>query len=338
MPHRTEVLAIDPARPDPTIIARAAEILRSGGLVAFPTETVYGLGANALNATAVQGIFAAKGRPANNPLIVHVVDAAQARELASQWPQSAQQLAARFWPGPLSLVLPKRDMVPAIVTAGAATVALRVPAHPVAVALIRAAGVPIAAPSANRSNQVSPTRAEHVHKGLAGRIDLLLDGGPTSGGLESTVIDLSTAPCRLLRPGLVTRGEIEAVIGPLSQPLHATHEDSPAAMPSPGMLSRHYAPRAGLECVAGSGAARVLQLVQQGQRVGWLTSSEVAVPPGDIVLIELPNEPAGYSQQLYAALHALDDAGVDRIVVEMPPAGDAWTAVLDRLRRAARTE
>lgn len=333
MPHRTEILRIDPALPEPGTITRAAEILRSGGLVAFPTETVYGLGANALDAPAVQRIFDAKGRPANNPLIVHVADTQAARDLVTQWTAAAQQLAERFWPGPLSLVLRKRDSVPAIVTAGAATVALRVPAHPVALALIRAAGLPIAAPSANRSNEVSPTRAEHVLKGLAGRIDLVLDGEPTSGGLESTVIDLSVQPPRLLRPGLVTRGEIEAVIGPISTISNVNNEI--AALPSPGLLSRHYAPRAILECVADNGAEKVGQLIQQGVRVGWLTISNATAASHNVVLIPMPPDPSGYSAQLYAALHSLDEAGVERIIVELPPAGDAWAAVHDRLRRAA---
>ena len=334
MPHRTEVRRVDPSAPDAKAIARAAEILRSGGLVAFPTETVYGLGANALSADAVQGIFTAKGRPANNPLIVHVADVAAARELASEWPPTVQQLADRFWPGPLSLVLSKRACVPAIVTAGATTVALRVPAHPVALAVIRAAGVPIAAPSANRSNEVSPTRAEHVLKGLDGRIDLILDGGPTSGGLESTVIDVSAHPPKLLRPGLVTRCEIEAVIGTLQQASLKSNEQ--AALPSPGMLSRHYAPRAILECVADDGFTRVEQLMQRDIRVGWLAMSDIAVAPApNVVLMRMPRDPIEYSAELYAALHSLDAAGVERIVVELPPHLDAWAAVHDRLRRAA---
>ncbi|HZY90824.1 MAG TPA: L-threonylcarbamoyladenylate synthase, partial [Gemmataceae bacterium] len=177
---QTEVLAIDPNAPDPAVIARAAAALRAGGLVAFPTETVYGLGANALDAAAVDRIFAAKGRPAHNPLIVHVADEAAARAVAGEWPATASRLAARFWPGPLTLVVPKAAAVPAVVTAGGPTVAVRVSAHPVALALLRAAGVPVAAPSANRSAQLSPTRAEHILRGLAGRIDLVLDGGPTA--------------------------------------------------------------------------------------------------------------------------------------------------------------
>ncbi len=198
-------------------VRRAAEILRRGGLVAFPTETVYGLGANALDATAVARIFAAKGRPSNNPLIVHVAAAEQARELTANWPSDAQWLAEHFWPGPLTLVLPKRAAVPAIVTAGADTIAVRVPAHPVALGLLQALGLPLAAPSANRANQLSPTTAAHVLAGLGPDVEAILNGGATSGGLESTVLDLTRQPARLLRPGLVAPGEIEAIIGPIAQ-------------------------------------------------------------------------------------------------------------------------
>src|SRR5690242_6187855 len=259
-----EVLRVDAAA-----LARAAAVLRGGGLVAFPTETVYGLGANALDPAAVARIFAAKGRPATNPLIVHVAEAAEAVRVAAAWPEAAARLAERFWPGPLTLVLPRRDTVPDAVTAGGPTVAVRVPAHPVARALIRAAGVPVAAPSANRSTQVSPTRAAHVLTGLDGRIDLLLDGGPTAGGLESTVLAVTASPPRLLRRGLVRPGEIEAVVGALARsgPVAAA---TGQVLPSPGMLGRHYAPRAVLQCVEGSGRDRVRDLQGTGLRVGWL--------------------------------------------------------------------
>src|SRR5581483_10612849 len=238
----TEVVRVHPQKPDETAMTRAAEALRGGGLVAFPTETVYGLGANALDAEAVARIFAAKGRPANNPLIVHVPDVAAARELVTDWPETAERLAERFWPGPLTLALPRRETIPDIVTAGGPTVAVRVPAHPVALALFRAAGVPVAAPSANRSGYLSPTRAEHVLAGLDGRIEMVLDAGPVPGGIESTVLDLTGDPPRLLRPGLVSPAELEAVIGPIRTAEPApTGGDRP--LPSPGMLSRHYAPR-----------------------------------------------------------------------------------------------
>ena len=331
----TEVLSLDPSHPDPAAIARAAAVLRAGRLVAFPTETVYGLGANALDAAAVGRVFTAKGRPSYNPLIVHVADAAKARQVAASWPEEAERLAKRFWPGPLTLVLPKRPGVPDAVTAGGPTVAVRVPAHPVALALLRAAGVPVAAPSANRSAGLSPTRAGHVLRGLDGRIDLLLDGGPTAVGIESTVLDLTATPPRLLRPGMVGRAELEAVVGPV--------EESPAVaprpgtvLPSPGMMERHYAPNTPLVCVTGDSRTRAEQLHRQGFRIGWVTWGTGAgdAPPG-VAAAALPREPAAFAAGLYAALHRLDALGLDRIVVELPPDTDAWSAVRDRLRRAA---
>jgi L-threonylcarbamoyladenylate synthase len=330
---RTEVLAVDAASPQPERIARAAAVLRGGGLVAFPTETVYGLGALALNANAVQSIFAAKGRPANNPLIVHIADVKEAIYVAAAWPDAAARLAAQFWPGPLTLVVPRGPAVPDVTTAGGATVGIRVPAHPVAVALLRATGAPIAAPSANRSSELSPTCAEHVVRGLDGRIDLVLDGGPTSGGVESTVLDVTTSPPRLLRPGLIGPAELEAVIGPVGRSGLAK---SDAALPSPGMMPRHYAPRTPLECTT-DGRGRVEELLRAGARVGWLALASLpdGAPPG-LMVRPMPAEPSAYAAQLYATLHALDDAGVDRIVVDAPPEGEEWLAVRDRLRRAAQ--
>ena len=332
---RTELLSVDPISPEPERIARAAAVLHRGGLVAFPTETVYGLGANALDAAAIAGIFRAKGRPANNPLIVHVPEARDALPLVADWPDTAERLAQRFWPGPLTLVLPKKVVVPDIVTAGGPTVAVRVPAHPVALALLRAAGIPIAAPSANRSTQLSPTRAEHVIRGLDGLIDLILDGGPTTGGLESTVLDVTTSPPRLLRPGLVGQAEIEAVIGPIGH-IGPIHTEDP--LPSPGMMSRHYAPRKPLECIEGDATSRVWQLDAVGERVGWVKFGFHIFPgsPNSFV-IELPSNPIEGAAMLYEALHHLDhDLPVTRIVVELPPDTPEWLAVRDRLRRASQ--
>ncbi len=328
----TEVLPIDAVYPDAGAVARAAAVLRGGGLVAFPTETVYGLGASALDAAAVARIFAAKGRPSNNPLIVHVADAEDVARVAAAWPAAAARLAECFWPGPLTLVLPRRYDVPDVVTAGGPTVAVRVPAHAVARALIRAAGVPIAAPSANRSGYISPTRAEHVLHGLAGRIDLVLDAGPVPGGIESTVLDLTNDPPRLLRPGLVSPAEIEAIVGPIARPVL---KEAPPAGPllSPGMLSRHYAPRTPLELAEDDGAARVEELRRAGLRVGWLTFDEREV--AGVTGMAMPRDAVGYAARLYAALHALDGAGLDRIIVARPPESEEWLAVRDRLRRAA---
>lgn len=337
---KTRVLTVDPVSPDAAAIAETAEVLRGGGLVAFPTETVYGLGANALDPEAVASIYAAKGRPAANPIIVHVADADRAKELVTDWPETADKLARRFWPGPITFVLPKAPSIPTIVTAGGNTVAVRVPSHPVARALLIAAEVPVAAPSANRSSQISPTQASHVLRGLNGRIDVLLDGGPSPGGIESTVIDLTVSPPRILRPGLVTLKAVEAVIGAVQGPDGAAGR----VLRSPGMLARHYAPAADIEIEHGNSDDRVGALVVAGLRVGWITMngglqafgrSDVQAPADGAIVIDLPGEPAGYSAGLYAVLHAMDDAGVDRIVIQAPPDTPEWLAVWDRLRRAS---
>lgn len=323
-----DVLTVDARDPDMAAIARAARVLQSGGLVVFPTETVYGLGANALDASAVARIFDAKGRPATNPLIVHVASVQQTKELVAQWPDTAQRLADRFWPGPLTLVLPKASHVPDIVTAGGPTVAIRMPAHPVALALLRACALALAAPSANRSTELSPTLPEHVLRSLGDRINLLLDAGPTPGGIESTVLDVIVDPPRLLRPGLVTVAELESVVGSI-----ATTSDEAGIARSPGQMPRHYAPRTPLEVVSDS-RSRVEQLNREGKRVGWLTHRDQGEVAG-VLRILLPGDTVSYSAQLYAALHQLDAAGLDRIVVETPPPGDDWLAVHDRLRRAS---
>jgi L-threonylcarbamoyladenylate synthase len=337
--HRsTRVIAVDPQSPQPEAIAQAAQIVRSGGLVAFPTETVYGLGANALDKSALAKIFQAKGRPPNNPLIVHVARPQDARELAAEWPACADRLVERFWPGPLSLVVAKRPIVPDLITAGAATVALRMPAHRVALDLLVAAGVPIAAPSANRSMEISPTSAAHVLKALQGQVDLILDAGPTPGGLESTVIDVTRERPVLLRPGLISRGQIEEVVGAIDD-ASGVVESTPAARPSPGMLERHYAPRAKLRRIVGNGREPLFELLAAGKRVAWLRYGNVGEPDeraaGLVHIVNMPKEPSAYAAALYAALHACDDAGAEYIVVELPPHGDAWAAVHDRLRRAS---
>ncbi len=311
-------------------IAEAAALLRAGGVVAFPTETVYGLGANALDSAAVHRIYEAKGRPSYNPLIVHVADAAGARNLTARWPAAADRLAARWWPGPLTMVLRRAPSVPDAVTAGLDTVAIRVPAHPAARALLVATGLPLAAPSANRSGEVSPTQAAHVMRALGGRIPLILDGGPTAVGIESTVVDLSGDRPVLLRPGMVSAAELEAELGPLA--VAGFVPDGGAARPSPGMLDRHYAPRAALHLYSAGGT----QAPPRGpdDRVGAIVRGPV--PAGVIRFVRLPDEPAGYAQGLYQALHELDDAGATMILVEAPPPDSTWDAIRDRLRRAAR--
>ena len=226
----------------PQAIADAAEIIRSGGLVAFPTETVYGLGANAMDAAAVEKIFSAKGRPTFDPLIVHISNLSEIERVVSSFSPAAQTLADAFWPGPLTLVLPKQPDLPDLVTSNLKTVAVRIPNHPVALALIEAAGVPIAAPSANRFGHTSPTTASHVFQDLAGHIDLILDGGSTSIGVESTILDLSTTPARILRPGGITREMLETLIGPVT--VFKQIKKPGQRLLSPGLIEKHYAPRA----------------------------------------------------------------------------------------------
>ena len=324
-----QILRVTPSAPDPVAIRQAAEIIRAGGLVAFPTETVYGLGANALDEQAVRRIYEAKGRPGNNPLIAHVPDAEVARGLARAWPPEAETLARRFWPGPLTLVLPKRSSIPDLVTAGLPAVAVRVPSHPVALALLRASQVPIAAPSANRFTELSPTTAEHVVKSLGDRVDLILDGGPTSVGIESTVLDLTGPVPRLLRPGMVTLAELEHAIGSIA-PAPAVSGSAPRL--SPGMHERHYAPRARLELVTPADVGR--QTPTAGQSLtGALILSDLVWPVQHPM--RMPRDPVEYASRLYAALHALDDLGCQVILVELPPPEAAWHGVHDRLRRAA---
>lgn len=328
----TKLLSIDAESPDASVIAEAADVLRAGGLVAFPTETVYGLGGNALDAHAVAGIFKAKGRPAGNPLIVHIPNVQAAHTLTDEWPDYAVRLAERFWPGPLTLVVKKNTVVPDIVTAGGPTVALRVPKHKVALALLEASGIPIAAPSANRSSRLSPTSAEHVHRDLHDRIHMILDAGVTPGGLESTVLDMTVSPPRLLRPGLVSAAEIETVVGLVERP-HIAVADAPEPLRSPGLLERHYSPRTRIECVAGCGRARVEELARGGSRVGWLSLDEGGVELPGVQRRIMPVEPADYAAQLYGTLHKLDNTGLDCIIVELPPLTEEWLAVHDRLGR-----
>lgn len=319
----TPVWPIDPDFPDAEVIARAADQLRAGKLVAFPTETVYGLGASAYDAEAVARIFAAKGRPSRNPLIVHVADVGRVHAAVGEWPQTAVRLAAAFWPGPLTLVVRKSSKIPDIVSANGPSVGVRCPAHPVARALIASAGVPVAAPSANRSGGLSPTTAAHVTASLGDRVDLVLDGGPCHGGLESTVVDLTGPKPKLLRPGLVRVGMLEAIVGPVevASGFPDGIEDL-EPLPSPGMLAKHYAPSTKLEVVESEGEADQLTAIYESA--------------GMIVARWRPvGLPEQVSSKLYAELHTLDEQGFDRIVATLPPATDEWRAVRDRLLRAA---
>ena len=325
---------IDLHHPAAELLQHAAAILREGGLVAFPTETVYGLGANALNAAAVRKIFTVKGRPSFNPLIVHVPDAAAARALVTRWPASAEALAARFWPGPLTLVLPRRPHLPEIVSAGLDTVAVRVPAHPVAQALLREAQLPLAAPSANRSTELSPTRATHVERVLGERVDLILDAGPTDVGIESTVLDLSEEVPRLLRPGTISRTDIESLIGPVELPQRIA---SIQPLRSPGMLDRHYAPRAALlvfdDLSRAAAVTEANRARDEGQRVGAVLFQPLDVPVDHPVRIRA--HAREYARLLYATLHELDERGCNLVLIERPPEGAEWAGVRDRIERAA---
>lgn len=311
-------------------IQTAAAILRQGGLVAFPTETVYGLGADAENPQAVARIFAAKGRPADHPLIVHLASAVQIAHWAEDIPPAAWTLARHFWPGPLTLILRRSPRVPDIVTGGQDTVGLRVPGHPLALALLEAFGGGIAAPSANRFGRVSPTTAAHVREELGENVDFILDGGPCRVGIESTILDLSTGRPRLLRPGAISVAEIEAI---LDEPVTGAGQGAPRA---PGMLRAHYAPRTPVWLLS----ADVLEIearrrLAQGRRIAALTLSVTALPEGCDRQAMSP-DPTDYARELYARLRALDATGCDAILVEAPPQEAAWQAVRDRLERAAR--
>lgn len=284
-------------------------MIRAGELVAFPTETVYGLGANALDPAAVGKIYVAKGRPADSPLIVHVDSIEMARGLARQWPEKAEKLARRFWPGPLTLVLLKKPHVPDELTAGLDTVGIRMPSNPIALALIREAGVPVAAPSANLFSELSPTTAEHVRAAMGDRVAMVLDGGRTTVGIESTVLSLARPEAILLRPGMVSAAEIEEVIGSICVGRDVTG----SAHPSPGMHRRHYSPKT------------PLILVKSGQ------------PPssGHGVRLQMPTDPSQYAAVLYERLHQADSENWDWIEIELPPDDPAWAAIRDRLERAA---
>lgn len=321
--------------PSPDTIARAAAIIRAGGLVGMPTETVYGLAGNALDPASIARIYAAKGRPAHNPLIAHVADAAQAQTLAAEWPEMARALAAKFWPGPLTLVVRRKAIVPTELTAGLDTFGVRVPDHPVALALIRAAGVPLAAPSANRFTEVSPVTAAQVARGLGSAVDMILDAGHTRVGIESTVVDVSGGRPVLLRPGMITQQAIEAIVGPVSR--HRGGGPDDAARPAPGMIARHYAPRARVERVAIGRMQAAIDVAQQaggGAGIGCLVHSH-AVPAGLAFARRMPDSPEGYANALYDALHDADAAGCTLLLVEDLPDDAAWEALRDRLTRAA---
>lgn len=322
------VIVVDGAHPDTRAIEEAASLLRAGGLVAFPTETVYGLGARALDGAAIRRIFEAKGRPAAHPVIAHVEGESQALLLAAEWSALASKLARAFWPGPLTIVAPKKSHVPSELTGGGDTVGIRAPSHPVARALLTAFGEPIAAPSANRFQEVSPTRAAHVVKSLGARVDLVLDGGCTDRGIESTVVAIEEETrIVVLRPGSITLEDLRAFGDVVFE---ARNAESHATRMSPGLDAKHYAPRARLVVSARHDMASAIRDASHAGAIFVGKKAEI----GAREVRALPADATGFAAALFATLHDLDDAGCDVVVVEAPPDTEAWLAVRDRLARA----
>ena len=297
-------------------IRKAAEIVRSDGLVVFPTETVYGLGANALSAVAVRKIYQLKGRPANSPLIVHVASVAQAREFAAEWPAEAEQLAQDYWPGPLTIVVSKKSIVPDEVTAGLQTVGLRIPRHPIALELLRTTGLPIAAPSANRFTQLSPTTAAHVREAFGDQTPFLLDGGECEVGIESTVIAVSKDGLQVLRPGMAV---VKDAITPID-------DESQQAHRAPGQHKKHYSPKTRVLLVTAG------RLPQEGRGAYLSLTGESSE---SFITQRMPANAGDYAKCLYKVLHELDCENLDWVAIEMPPITREWAAIRDRLTRAA---
>jgi L-threonylcarbamoyladenylate synthase len=317
-------------------VLRAAELLRAGEVVALPTETVYGLAANALDEKAVAKIFQIKGRPANNPIIVHIAGGEMAKRCATGWPELADKLSTSFWPGPLTLVLPRAEIIPAIVTAGGATVGVRWPAHPFIQAVIRECGFPLAAPSANLSSRVSPTNAEHVHAQLGGKIPLIVDGGRSQVGIESTVLDLTVSPPRILRPGMIHAESLAAVAGNIQ---HPTSNIQHPILRSPGLLAKHYSPKAKLAVFSWRDDA---DLKFQISNFKFQISTSFIIAHTQIPSIEnfarvsvIPRDAEAFARAIYAELHRCDEACAEWIIVEAPPDLPEWAGIADRLRRAA---
>lgn len=322
-------MSIEPVHANAEAIAKAAVILHQGGLVAFPTETVYGLGADAENPDAVRKIFTAKGRPADHPLIVHIGSSEMLDDWAQHIPDAAYQLAARFWPGPLTLIMHKPPKVPLIVTGGQPTIALRIPDNPVALNLLRAFGGGIAAPSANRYNRISPTQAQHVVSELGDAVDMILDGGPCAIGLESTIVDLTGEQPVILRPGHINRLQIEES---LQRTVSVAQR---AQIRAPGMLEIHYAPLTpALLCSSRELQGKVSQLAGQNKRIGLLSYTGQIQNNSQVHSIQMPRSAPDYGKMLYAALHELDELQLDAILVEKLPDTEEWRAINDRLSKA----
>lgn len=314
-------------------LAQACMLLQQENVCAFPTETVYGLGGNAWSSQAIQRIYHLKGRPTTNPLIVHIHQTEQVHELAQGWTLYGEELAASHWPGPLTLVLARNPRVPALVSAGMPTVALRMPAHPIALDLLRTSGLPLCAPSANRSEHISPTTAQHVLRSLP-HVPLILDGGPCRLGIESTVVDLTTSPPRLLRPGALSVSALQKTIPHLQLLAIEDALDTLEPRTSPGLMKRHYAPQVPTWLVETPNALQ--EAVHTLNNPGVITHHPWHLPAGVQAYVEhLSDEPVGYAADLYAALHRLESAGVSAIVIEKPPTHKRWLAIQDRLLRAS---
>ena len=330
---KTKIIRVSSQHPEASAIEEAAEVLRNGGLVAFPTETVYGLGADATNPETIKKVFEVKGRPPDNPLIVHISDPAQLQFLAKGIPPKGKLLAETFWPGPLTIVVKRSDRVPDIVSAGLDTVAIRMPNHPITLQLVKVFGRAIVGPSANISGTPSPTTAEHVFNDLHGKIDMILDAGPTQIGVESTVVDVTADPPLILRFGALARSQIEKVIGFIS-----TAAGNEELRRSPGTRHRHYAPAAKVILFEEGHLSQLRSELGDhralGKRVGCIVHS-VGVMGDDAFVVSLPSDIERYSQQLFSALRELDERGVDVILVECVPEVGIGEAVMDRLRRAA---
>ena len=335
----TRLCKIDPHRPDESVLREASAVLHCGGLVAIPTETVYGLAANALDPQAVLGIYAAKHRPADNPLIVHVSSVGMAKRYVTEWPDAAQKLADAFWPGPLTMILPKRDVIPPEVTCGGPSVALRFPSHPAARAVIEASGLPLAAPSANLSGSPSPTCAAHVMHDFDGAIDMVIDGGQCACGVESTVVTLCTTPPRLLRPGFVTVEELRGVLGEVAVDpavFHALKDGQPVA--SPGMKYRHYAPKARLTLLDGplaACAAYVNARAAEHPTVLCFEGDEPAFSV-DTLVYGREGDPESQAARLFDVLRTLDERGVTLAYARCPAREGVGMAVWNRILRAAQ--
>ncbi len=316
-------------------VKQAAELLRAGGVVALPTETVYGLAANALDAAAVTRIYEAKGRPAQNPIIVHVASVGMAKACVVNWPERADKLAKAFWPGPLTLVLRMARQIPKIVTAGGPTVGIRWPSHPLIQAVIRECGFPLAAPSANPASCLSPTHADHVRRQLGDKIRLIVDGGPSQVGIESTVVDLTTEPPTALRPGMIHEESLLAVTGDLVSS-QRTRLPGREALRSPGLMAKHYAPRAKLLLMNWRDNADLKsRLPSSAFQVHVIAHTHVPDGAGFAQVSVIPHDPEAFARAIYAELHRCDEAGADLILVESPPDTPQWRAIGDRLRRAA---